>query len=103
MVTTAPQLEMNAAFPSLQILPTGLRRSLRSAFAYRLDNQIRKAKNHDAELLPDEEAVDRHMRLLFWQSLKEIQIVAAPFPRSCRGRIKLSGVLQPNLLRSPPS
>lgn len=36
-----------------------------------LDNQIRKAKNHGAELLPDEEAVDRQLRLLFWQGLKE--------------------------------
>ena len=42
-----------------------------SAFASRLDNQICKAKNHGAELLPDEEAVDRHPRLLFWQGLKE--------------------------------
>ena len=42
-----------------------------SAFASRLDNQIRKAKNHGAELLPDEEAVDLHLRLLFWQGLKE--------------------------------
>ena len=42
-----------------------------SAFASRLDNQIRQAKNHDAELLPDDEAVGRHLRLLFWQGLKE--------------------------------
>lgn len=42
-----------------------------SAFASRLDNQIRQAKNHGAELLPDDEAVDRHLRLLFWQGLKE--------------------------------
>ena len=37
-----------------------------SAFASRLDNQIRQAKkkNHGAELLPDEEAVDRHLKLL---------------------------------------
>ena len=44
-----------------------------SAFASRLDNQIRQAKNHGAELLPDEEAVDRHLRLLFWQGLKGIR------------------------------
>lgn len=42
-----------------------------SAFASRLDNQIRRAQNHGAELLPDEDAVDRHLRLLFWQGLKE--------------------------------
>ena len=42
-----------------------------SAFASRLDNKIRQAKNHGADLLPDEEAVDRHLRLLFWQGLKE--------------------------------
>ena len=37
----------------------------------RLDNQIHQGKNHGAELLPDEEAVDCHLRLLFWQGLKE--------------------------------
>lgn len=37
-----------------------------SVLASRLDNQIRQAKNHGAELLPDEEAVDHHLRLLFW-------------------------------------
>ena len=42
-----------------------------SAFASRLDSQFRQAKNHGVELLPDEEAVDRHLRLLFWQGLKE--------------------------------
>ena len=42
-----------------------------SAFASRLNNQIREAKNHGAESLPDEEAVDRHLRLLLWQGLKE--------------------------------
>ena len=36
----------------------------------RLDNQIRQAKNH-GELLPDKEAVDRHLRLLFCQGLEE--------------------------------
>ena len=40
-----------------------------SAFASRLDNQIRQAKNHGAKLLPDKE--DCHLRLLFWQGLKE--------------------------------
>ena len=33
-----------------------------SAFASRLDNQIWAAKNHGAELLPDEETGDRHLR-----------------------------------------
>ena len=42
-----------------------------SVFASRLDNQIRQAKNHGVELLPGEEAVDRHLRLLLWQGLKE--------------------------------
>ena len=42
-----------------------------SAFASRLNNQIRRAQNHGAELLPDKDAVDRHLRLLFWQGLKE--------------------------------
>ena len=36
-----------------------------SAFASQLDNQICQAKNHGAELLPDKEAVNRHLRLLF--------------------------------------
>ena len=42
-----------------------------SVLASRLDNQIRQAKKHGAELLPDEEAVDHHLRLLFWQGVKE--------------------------------
>ena len=42
-----------------------------SAFTSRLDNQIRRSQNHGAELLPDDDAVDRHLRLLFWQGLKE--------------------------------
>lgn len=37
-----------------------------SVLASRLDNQIRQAKNHGAKLLPDEEAVDHRLRLLFW-------------------------------------
>ena len=42
-----------------------------SAFASRLDNKIRQAKNNGTDLLPHEEAVDCHLRLLFWQGLKE--------------------------------
>lgn len=41
-----------------------------SAFASRLDNQIRRAKVLGAELLPDEDALDRHLRLIFWEGLK---------------------------------
>ena len=41
-----------------------------SAFASRLDNQLRKAKEKGTELLPDETALDRHRRLLFWEGLK---------------------------------
>lgn len=42
-----------------------------SVFASPLYNQIQQAKNHGAELIPNEEAVNRHPRLLFWQGLKE--------------------------------
>lgn len=38
-----------------------------SVFVSRLGNQIQQPKNHGAELLPNEEAVDCHLRLLFWQ------------------------------------
>ena len=41
-----------------------------SAFASRLDNQLRKAKEKGTELLPDDTALDRHLRLLFWEGLK---------------------------------
>ena len=40
------------------------------AFASRLDNQIRQAKKHGAELLPDDKTTDRHFRLLFWLGLE---------------------------------
>lgn len=40
-------------------------------YASRLDNQVRKAKTHGTELLPDEQAVDKQLRLLFWEGLKE--------------------------------
>ena len=43
-----------------------------SAFASRLDTQLRKAKSLGAELLPDEDSVDRHLRLIFWEGLKDI-------------------------------
>ena len=42
-----------------------------AAYASRLDNHIRKAKTHGTELLPDELAVDKHLRLLFWEGLKD--------------------------------
>ena len=41
-----------------------------SAFASRLDNQLRKAKEKGTELLTDDTALDRHLRLLFWEGLK---------------------------------
>lgn len=37
-----------------------------AAFASRLDNQVRKAKVRGTDLLPDESAVDKHLRVLFW-------------------------------------
>lgn len=43
-----------------------------SAFASRLDNIIRKAKSLGTELLPDETSVDKHLRLLFWEGLKDV-------------------------------
>ncbi len=42
-----------------------------AAYASRLDNQIRKAKTHGTELLPDEQAIDKHLRLIFWEGLKD--------------------------------
>ena len=42
-----------------------------SAFASRLDNVVRKARSLGTELLPDESSVDKHLRLLFWEGLKE--------------------------------
>lgn len=42
-----------------------------SAFASRLDNQLRKAKK-GTKLLPDDAALDRHLRLLFWEGLKPV-------------------------------
>ena len=41
-----------------------------SAFASRLDNQLRKAKEKGVELPPDDSALDRYLRLLFWEGLK---------------------------------
>ena len=41
-----------------------------SAFASRLDNQLRKAKEKGTELLPDDTTLDWHLRLLFWEGLK---------------------------------
>ena len=42
-----------------------------AAFASRLDNHVRLAKHRGTELLPDEEAVERQLRMLFWAGLKE--------------------------------
>ena len=64
-----------------------------SAFASRLDNQIREEKNHGAELLPNEEAVDRHLRLLLWQGLKEsIKDKARHKKKSCKTFAELIAV-----------
>ena len=41
-----------------------------SAYASRLDNQLRKAKEKETELLADDTALDWHLRLLFWEGLK---------------------------------
>lgn len=41
-----------------------------AAFASRLDNQVRKAKVRGTALLPDESAVDKQLRVLFWEGLK---------------------------------
>ena len=41
-----------------------------SAFASRLDHQLRKAKEKGTELLPDDTPLDRLLRLLFWEGLK---------------------------------
>jgi len=41
-----------------------------SAFAPRLDNQLRKGKEMGTELLTDDTALDQHLRLLFWEGLK---------------------------------
>ena len=40
-------------------------------YAWRLDNKVRKGKTHGTELLLDEQAVDKHLRLLFWEGLSE--------------------------------
>ena len=41
-----------------------------AAFASRLDNEVRKAKVRGTALLPDEGAVDKQLRVLFWEGLK---------------------------------
>jgi len=40
------------------------------AFASRLDNQVRLAKLRKCELLPDDNAVEKHLRILFWAGLR---------------------------------
>ncbi len=42
-----------------------------AAFASRLDNQVRMAKLRGTELLPDEDAVEKQLRMLFWEGIKE--------------------------------
>ena len=41
-----------------------------SAFVSQLDNQLKKAKEKGTELLPDDTALDRDLRLLFWEGPK---------------------------------
>ncbi|EDO34157.1 predicted protein [Nematostella vectensis] len=40
-----------------------------SAFASRLDTQLRKAKEQGAELLKDDDALSKHLSLIFWEGL----------------------------------
>lgn len=40
-----------------------------SVFASRLDNQLRMAKEKGTELIPDEQSLEKHLRLLFWEGL----------------------------------
>ena len=42
-----------------------------AAFASRLDNHVRMAKLRGTELLPDEDAVERQLRMLFWEGIKD--------------------------------
>ena len=42
-----------------------------AAFASRLDNRIRWAQRRGTELLPDDDAVERQLRMLFWGGIKE--------------------------------
>ena len=42
-----------------------------AAFASRQDNQVRKAKAQGSDLFPDESAVDMHLKVLFWEGLKQ--------------------------------
>lgn len=37
----------------------------------RLDNHVRMAKLRGTELLPDEDAVERQLRMLFWEGIKD--------------------------------
>mgnify|MGYP002803607474 CR=1 FL=1 len=41
-----------------------------TAFASRLDNQVRRANVCGTALLPDEGAIDKQLRVLFWEGLK---------------------------------
>ncbi|KAK3733491.1 hypothetical protein QZH41_019393, partial [Actinostola sp. cb2023] len=42
-----------------------------AAFASRLDNQVILTKLRQCELLPDDNAVDKHLRILFWAGLRQ--------------------------------
>ena len=78
-----------------------------SAFASCLDNQIWQAKDHGAELLPNEKAVDQHLRLLLWQGLKEsVKDKARHKKESCKTFVKLNraarhGEKEANLTQFP--
>lgn len=42
-----------------------------AAFASRLDNQVRMAKLRETEILPDEESIERQLRMLFWEGIRD--------------------------------
>ena len=42
-----------------------------AAFASRLDSRLRWAKRRGTEILPDDESVERQLRMLFWGGIKE--------------------------------
>ena len=42
-----------------------------AAFASRLDNHIRMAMARGTEMLPDETAVERQLRMLFWEGIRD--------------------------------
>ena len=42
-----------------------------AAFASRLDSRVRWAKRRGTEILPDDDSVERQLRMLFWGGIKE--------------------------------